>query len=59
MEWEQREREREIEEKTWRGDKKKGRKEEERKRGEKEKRRVHLNPEGHGLFCLEEEFRKI
>ena len=38
MEWDQREREREIEEKTWRGDQKKGREEEERRNGEKEKR---------------------
>ena len=61
MEWAQREREREIEEKTWRGDKKKRgkREEEERRKGKKEERRVYLNPKGRGLSCFEEEFRKI
>ena len=55
MEWAQREREREIEEKC--GEViKKGREEEERKKGEKEERRVYLNPEGRGLSCFEEEF---
>ena len=49
MEWAQREREREIEEKMWRGDQK-GREEEERNNGEKEERRVYLNPEGRGLL---------
>ena len=62
MEWAQREREREIEKKMWRGDQKgkEGRREEEeRKRGEKEEMRVYLNPEGRGLPCFEEEFRRI
>ena len=48
--------------KTWRGDQKgkEGRREEEeRKKGEKEDRRVYLNPEGRGLSCFEEEFRRI
>ena len=55
MEWAQREREREIEEKC--GEViKKGREEEERERGENEERRVYLNPEGRGLSCFEEEF---
>ena len=58
MEWTQREREREIEEKTWRGDQK-GRDEEERKNGENEEMRVYLNPEGRGLSYFEEEFRRI
>ena len=59
MEWVKRERERKIEEKTWRGDQKgKGGRRE--KKGEKEKkRRVYLNPEGRGLSCFEEEFRQI
>ena len=38
---------------------KKGREEEERKKGENEERRVYLNPEGCGLSCFEEEFRRI
>ena len=38
MEWAQREREREIEEKTWRGDQKMGREEEEKKREGRKKR---------------------
>ena len=58
MEWAQREREREIEEKTWRGDQKgKGGRREEK--GEKEEMRVYLNPERRGLSCFEEEFRRI
>ena len=58
MEWAQREREREIEEKMWRGDKKgKGGRREEK--GENEERRVYLNPKGRGLSCFEEEFRRI
>ena len=58
MEWAQREREREIDEKTWRGDQKAkgGRRE---KKGEREERRVYLNPKGRGLSCFEEEFRRI
>ena len=55
----QRERERGIEEKTWRGDQKGKEEEEERKKGEKEEMRVYLNPEGRGLSCFEEEFRRI
>ena len=39
MEWAQREREREIEEKTWRGDQKGKGGRREKKKGEKEKRR--------------------
>ena len=39
----------------WRGDRKgKGGRRE--KKGEKEEKRVHLNPEGRGLSCFEEEF---
>ena len=48
--------------KTWRGDQngKGGRREEEEwKKGEKEERRVYLNPEGRGLSCFSEEFRRI
>ena len=59
MEGAQREREREIEEKTWRGDQKKVREEKERRKGEKEEMRVYLNPEGRGLSCFEEEFQRI
>ena len=29
------------------------------KREKKEERRVYLNPEGRGLSCFEEEFRRI
>ena len=59
IEWVQRERERKIEEKTWRGDKKGkgGRREKKRRKGKK--MRVYLNPEGRGLSCFEEEFRRI
>ena len=58
IEWAQREREKEIEEKTWRGDQKGkvGRIEE---REKNEEMRVHLNPEGRGLSCFEEEFQRI
>ena len=68
MEWAQREREIEIEEKTWRGDQKReGRKKREKREGrkkrekreKKEEMRVYLNPEGRGLSCFEEEFRRI
>ena len=59
MEWAQREREREIEEKMWRGDQKKVREEKERRKGEKEEMRVYLNSEGRGLSCFEEEFQRI
>ena len=38
---------------------KKGREEEERRKGENEEMRVYLNPEGRGLSCFEEEFRRI
>ena len=38
--------------------KKKGREEEERRKREKEEMRVYLNPEGRGLSCFEEEFRR-
>ena len=59
IEWTQRERERKIEEKMWRGDQKGkgGRREGKGRKGKK--MRVYLNPEGRGLSCFEEEFRRI
>ena len=59
MEWTQREREREIEEKKYGEVIKKGKEEGERDKGENEEMRVYLNPEGRGLSCFEEEFRWI
>ena len=59
MEWAQREREREIEEKKCGEVIKKGKEEGERKKGENEEMRVYLNPKGRGLSCFEEEFRRI
>ena len=38
---------------------KKGREEEERKKRENEEMRVYQNPDGCGLSCFEEEFRRI
>ena len=59
MEWAQREREREIEEKTWRGDQKGKGGRREKKKGKNEEIRVYLNLERRGLSCFEEEFRWI
>ena len=60
MEWAQREREREMEEKMLRGDQKgKGGRREEKGKKKMRKWEFYLNPEGRGLSCFEEEFRRI